>query len=110
MNVESEFYELSNEDVNDEDNEGFVIDNTPNDTRENLVHNKNIVRKIRNKKSKIWNYFEDNGNSINCKVLIKFGVNCRAEYSRKSVSTSTLNYHLIHKHGIFVNPQEQVCL
>ena len=36
MNVESEFYELSNEDVNDEDNEGFVIDNTPNDTRETL--------------------------------------------------------------------------
>ena len=108
MNVENEFYESLNNVINDEDNEEFVVDN---DIRENLTHNKNLVRKIRNKKSKTWDYFEDDGNSINCKVLVtNLGINCGAKYSRNSVSTSTLNYHLIHKHGIFINSQEQVCL
>jgi hypothetical protein len=81
------------------DNEGFDTGNTSNDTQSN----RNTIKKIRNKKSKTWDYFEDDGNNINCTVS-----DCSSKYSRNSVSTSTLNYHLIHRHGIFV--QDQVCL
>ena len=100
MDVTSEHYEPLNE---AEDNEGFDTGNTSNDTQDNLRSNRNIIGKIRNKKSKTWDYFEDDGNNIKCNIS-----NCGSKYSRISVSTSTLNYHLIHRHEIFV--QEQVCL
>ena len=100
MDVENEFYESFNE---AEDNEGFDTGNTSNDTRDNLASNRNIIRKIRNIKSKVWGLFEVDGNNIICNVS-----DYSSKYSRNSVSTSTLNYHLVHRHGIFV--QEQVCL
>ncbi|CAH1769849.1 14346_t:CDS:1, partial [Entrophospora sp. SA101] len=61
MDVTSEHYEPFNE---AEDNEGFDTGNMSNDTRDNLGSNRNIIGKIRNKKSKTWDYFEDDGNNI----------------------------------------------
>ena len=45
------------------------------------MHNK-IIRKMHNKKSKTWKYFEDDGNIINCKVLIRnLGINYGAKHT-----------------------------
>ena len=52
MDVTSEYYEPFNE---AEDNEDFDTGDTSNDTRDN---HRDIIRKIRNKKSKVWDYLE----------------------------------------------------
>ena len=69
------------------------------------------LKKKRQKKSKVWDYFEEKANNIYYKVIINLqtGTKCGAKYANSNItSTSTLNYHLKHYHQILINPE--VCL
>jgi hypothetical protein len=113
VNTENEFYQYFVEDyVNEESNingereNGNVINIMSDD-----ANNKKCIKKKRQKKSKVWDYFEEKATNIYCKVIINLQTEtkCGAKYANSDItSTSTLNYHLIHCHQIFVN--SEVCL